>query len=188
MIRRIVNFCLLGVLLSIGSACVTNAYEWIGPQEAVEVTPAEDAMHKGRLVTSWSRRHGAERYPDSCDHPGVGISILITNDSIWTGLTTGERVHIRNTEDGYDWDSLGEILREFRSQPEVAFHYFSRDLEIAAFDSVTYEDVLSALDQAIAEDYRGLKLVEPNYLSVEFVCGQWTTRIPGYHSEAPCSG
>lgn len=104
-----------------------------------------------------------EQDPD----PPVNISVLVTENEIWVGLTTGDRRQIRN-EGGYDWGALEEALQEYREMPVFAGPPMRTDIEIAAEDQVTYQTVINAMDYALGVDFDDIGYVDPSSLSVRF--------------------
>jgi biopolymer transport protein ExbD len=95
----------------------------------------------------------------------VNASILLTKSEIWVGLTLGDKRQIRSDGDRYDWVGLEETLKEFKEMPVFANR---ADIEIAAEDDVTYQTVISAMDSAIATQFRDIGFVDPQSLSVKF--------------------
>ena len=100
--------------------------------------------------------------------PPVNISVLLTKSEIWVGLTTGDRRQIRNEGDSYDWESLEEALKEYREMPVFAGPPMRSDIEIAAEDEVTYQNVINAMDYSIGMQFRDIGYVDPTSLSVRF--------------------
>lgn len=99
------------------------------------------------------------------EEPPVNASILLTQNEIWVGLTLGDRRQIRSEGDSYDWQGLEEVLAEYREMP--VFEGRS-DIEVAAEDDVSYQDVINTMDYAIATDFRDIGFVDPQSLSVRF--------------------
>lgn len=99
------------------------------------------------------------------EEPPVNASILLTQNEIWVGLTLGDRRQIRSEGDSYDWQGLEEVLTEYREMP--IFEGRS-DIEVAAEDDVSYQDVINTMDYAIATDFRDIGFVDPQSLSVRF--------------------
>ncbi len=102
------------------------------------------------------------------EEPPVNISVLLTENEIWVGLTTGDRRQIRNEGDKYDWQSLEETLKEYREMPVFAGPPARSDIEIAAEDAVTYQKVITAMDVSIGPSFRDIGYVDPTSLSVRF--------------------
>ncbi len=95
----------------------------------------------------------------------VNASILLTESEIWVGLTTGDRRQIRSDGTSYDWIALEETLGEFKELPVFLDRL---DIEIAAEDTVTYQNIITAMDAAIAKGFRDIGFVDPQSLSVKF--------------------
>jgi biopolymer transport protein ExbD len=95
----------------------------------------------------------------------VNASILITQNEMWVGLTTGDRRQIKKETDKHDWAGLEQVLKEFDQMPVFAGR---DDIEIGAEDDVVYQDIVSAMDSAIATGFRDVGFVDPNSLSVRF--------------------
>jgi len=95
----------------------------------------------------------------------VHASILITENQIFVGLTVGDRREIRNDGGTYDWQGLEDTLNGFKEMPVFADR---QDIEIAAEDNVSYQTVISAMDTAIAAEFKDIGFVDPQSLSVKF--------------------
>ena len=95
----------------------------------------------------------------------VNASLLLTDNEIWVGLTTGDRRQIRSEGDSYDWLALEEVLGEYR---EMAVFDDRSDIEVAAEDDVDYQTVINTMDYAIASGFRDIGFVDPQSLSVKF--------------------
>jgi biopolymer transport protein ExbD len=102
------------------------------------------------------------------EEPPVNISVLLTENEIWVGLTTGDRRQIRNEGGAYDWSALDEALEEYRDMPVFLGPPMRSDIEIAAEDAVTYQNVINAMDYAIGQQFRDIGYVDPTSLSVRF--------------------
>ncbi len=95
----------------------------------------------------------------------VDAAVLITANEIWVGLSVGDRRQISNTGDGYDWESLNEALVEYKGMPEFDDRF---EIEIGAEDDVQYQEVISAMDEALAAGFRDLGYVDPASMKVQF--------------------
>src|SRR5687768_5824759 len=51
--------------------------------------------------------------------PPVNISVLVSQDSIWIGLTTGDRRQIKNEGDTYNYTALEEVLTEYKNNSGI---------------------------------------------------------------------
>ena len=108
---------------------------------------------------------GRDASKEQDEEPPVNISVLLTKNEIWVGLTTGDRRQIRSDGDGYDWGELDAALKEYREMPVFAER---SDIEIAAEDEVTYQNVINAMDYSIGVNFRDIGYVDPQSLSVRF--------------------
>ena len=111
---------------------------------------------------------GRDAKTEQTEEPPVNISVLLTENEIWVGLTTGDRRQIRNEGASYDWASLEETLKEYREMPVFAGPPMRSDIEIAAEDMVTYQNVINAMDYSIGSQFRDIGYVDPTSLSVRF--------------------
>lgn len=99
------------------------------------------------------------------DEIPVNASILLTQNEIWVGITTGDRRQINSDGDSYDWTGLEETLSEYKEMPVFSDR---SDIEIAAEDDVDYQTIINAMDTAIATKFRDIGFVDPQSLSVRF--------------------
>jgi biopolymer transport protein ExbD len=95
----------------------------------------------------------------------VFASILVAENEIWIGHTLGERTQITKAGDTYDWQALDDALKSLREDPLLKDR---SDIEIGADDRVTYQSIISAMDAAIANNFRDVGFVDPQSLSVKF--------------------
>src|SRR5262245_16765220 len=98
--------------------------------------------------------------------PPVNISGLVSSDSVWVGLTTGDRRQIKNEGETYNFGALEEVLNEYKNNSGIFKD--RRDIELAAEDGVKYQAVINAMDSAIAKGFPDIGFVDPNSLSVRF--------------------
>jgi biopolymer transport protein ExbD len=77
----------------------------------------------------------------------------------------GDRKAIANEGGTYDWQGLEDTLKTFKEMPVFADR---QDIEIAAEDNVAYQSVISAMDTAIAAEFKDIGFVDPQSLSVKF--------------------
>ncbi len=97
--------------------------------------------------------------------PPINLSVLVAQDSLWVGLTTGERQQIVKDGEDYDWAALNEALKAYK---ESAVFTTREDVEVAAEDGVIYQDIVNAMDTAIASGFKDIGFVDPASLSVRF--------------------
>jgi biopolymer transport protein ExbD len=90
----------------------------------------------------------------------VRLSLLVTDDGYFVGLTSGE---VQRVADG---PALAAALGRFRDHPALGGR---RELELAAEDGVTYQAIVDAMDTAIAQGFDEIGFAEPASLSVRFV-------------------
>ena len=75
-------------------------------------------------------------------------------------------IRIGNAGDGAkDWVGLRKVLDGFRGDPLFDGR---EDIEVAAEDRVKYQDVITAMDTAIAAKFRDIGFIDPESLSVRF--------------------
>ncbi|RMH42986.1 MAG: biopolymer transporter ExbD [Deltaproteobacteria bacterium] len=102
------------------------------------------------------------------EEPPANISVLLTKEDMWVGVSglQGDRQQIKNLGEGqYDWEAFEKVLGELKQDAR-----FSRrqDIELAAEDEVSYENIIAAMDSAIASGFRDVGYVDPQSLSVRF--------------------
>jgi biopolymer transport protein TolR len=96
----------------------------------------------------------------------VFASILVAENEIWVGHTADVPIRIGNAGDGSkDWVGLRKVLDGFRQDPLFDGR---EDIEVAAEDRVKYQDVITAMDTAIAARFRDIGFIDPESLSVRF--------------------
>lgn len=96
----------------------------------------------------------------------ITASILIGEDAILTGLSTGEEREVPLlADDRYDWEGLEEVLSEFQ---EMAIFDERNDIELAADDQVEYQSVISTMDTAVRSGFDDVGFVDPPSLTVQF--------------------
>jgi biopolymer transport protein ExbD len=95
----------------------------------------------------------------------VYASILVTENEVWIGQTLGDRRQIAKAGTEYDWEALNEALKEYRENPVLKERF---DIEIGAEDKVSYQSIITAMDYAIANQFRDVGFVDPQSLSVKF--------------------
>jgi biopolymer transport protein ExbD len=95
----------------------------------------------------------------------VYASILVTENEVWIGQTTGSRVQIAKEGGDYDWEALNDELKALRELPVLKDR---SDIEIAAEDTVQYQAVITAMDFAIQNQFRDVGFIDPQSLSVKF--------------------
>lgn len=107
---------------------------------------------------------GVDRDPVSeSEDDTVYASIHVTETDIWVGLS---RLHVfqrvTRVGDDYDWEALHKVLDEFKSSS-----YFTdrQDIEIAADDGVSYQNLVSAIDTAVATGFDRVGVTDPAGLS-----------------------
>src|SRR6266545_291406 len=95
----------------------------------------------------------------------VYASILVSENELWVGHTADVPIRVGKVGEQQDWVGLRKVLDGFRQDP--LFEGRS-DIEIAADDRVAYQDVITAMDTAIAAQFRDIGFIDPQSLSVRF--------------------
>ena len=98
------------------------------------------------------------------DQPKIYASILVTKGELWVGQSSGDIRRINKDGDKQDWKGLRDVLDEYKK----GVFADRSDIEVAAEDDVTYQDVISAMDTAIASQFRDIGFIDPQSLSVRF--------------------
>ncbi len=99
--------------------------------------------------------------------PPINLSVLIAQDGLWAGITTGQPIKIDKNPDGsYNWEALGEVLDDFKNKSGI---FNERDdIEIAAEDKVDYQTVITTMDTAVTKQFKSIRYLDPASLSVRF--------------------
>lgn len=98
--------------------------------------------------------------------PPINLSVLLAEDGLWVGITTGQPRKIDKLGEEYDFAALGEALSYYKKESGI---FNDRDdVEIAAEDKVHYQSVITAMDTAVAKEFKGIRYVDPASLSVRF--------------------
>jgi biopolymer transport protein ExbD len=98
--------------------------------------------------------------------PPINLSVLLANDGIWVGLSNGQPTKIDKVNDVYNFEALNTVLTDYKKTSGL---FTDRDdIEIAAEDAVDYQSVINAMDTAVATEFKGIKYVDPQSLSVRF--------------------
>jgi biopolymer transport protein ExbD len=97
-------------------------------------------------------------------------SILIAENEIWVGVGgstfSSDPVRIGKTaENKQDWIGLRKVLDDLKGGDLFRDR---EDIEIAADDRVVYQDVITAMDTAIAAKFRDIGFIDPQSLTVRF--------------------
>jgi biopolymer transport protein ExbD len=95
------------------------------------------------------------------------ISILLQSDKIIVGVSRiGTFQEIAKKGDAHDWEKFGETLKEHKKSADFADR---ADLELAAESNasspVKYEDIIKAMDTAVAVGFIDVGLSDPAGLS-----------------------
>jgi hypothetical protein len=109
----------------------------------------------------WNHIKGKRSPAVSADDERVMLSLLVTENEIWVGLS---RVNeFEKIERGpSQMDKLTEVLR---TQKASAFFADHTDFEIAAEDRVAYGDVVSVIDAAAKVGFVDWQFTDPNGLA-----------------------
>jgi biopolymer transport protein TolR len=125
------------------------------------------------LTAVWSNLAQINIKPGGVGHdteqrvePPINLSVLVAQDGLWVGITTGQPRKIDMVGEEYNFDALGEALAYYKKESGI---FNDRDdVEIAAEDSVTYQSVITTMDTAVAREFKGIRYVDPASLSVRF--------------------
>jgi biopolymer transport protein TolR len=109
--------------------------------------------------------HDAEQLPPQ--PPPINLSVLVAQDGMWVGITTGQPRKIdKRADGGYDFDALGEALQYYKQESGI---FTERDdIEIGAEDRVEYQSIITTMDTAVAKQFKGIRYTDPASLSVRF--------------------
>ena len=105
---------------------------------------------------------------DTIEGDPVAISVLLTEEAIWIGMTNASPVQVPNESGAYNWNGLAEVLEEYADMPEVQERDVPGEIEIAADDVVVYQHVITAMDYSIDATFADIGYVEPRSLTVRF--------------------
>lgn len=130
------------------------------------VAPAMPPPREVAVAVSQSARAIQHMFPAThMTHSCVlELSVLVAPDSLFAGLTVGDRVEIENVAGEYDWDGLESVLRRFARVRRLAGHR----VELAAAGDVAFEHVQQAISVAHAAGLSDYRISEPEELSVQF--------------------
>jgi len=97
----------------------------------------------------------------SGDDEHVTLSLLVTQDRIWVGLSRVNEFQeiVRGSA---QLDKLAEVLRAHKAS---AFFAARADVELAADDNVSYGDVVGVIDTALKTGFTGWQLTTPKGLT-----------------------
>jgi len=101
------------------------------------------------------------------DDEHVTLSVLVTNDKIWVGLSRiNQFAEIPNKGTERDWERFENTLKENKAS---AYFADRSDIEIAAESTsssvVKYQDVIHAMDVAVKVGFVDVGLTDPNGLA-----------------------
>lgn len=125
------------------------------------------------LTAVWSnlaqiniRPGGVGQDTEQRTEPPINLSVLVAQDGLWVGITTGQPRKIDKVGEEYNYDALREALAYYKKESGI---FNERDdVEIAAEDTVTYQSVITTMDTAVASEFKGIRYVDPASLSVRF--------------------
>ncbi len=110
-----------------------------------------------------------EQPPQQIDEEKVNLSILLQKDHIWVSVSrVNEYQDIPRLAGGeYDWDKYKKALEDHRRPG--GFFQDRDDIEIAGEstqqDPVKYQDIIKAMDIALAVGFKDVGLADPQSLS-----------------------
>ncbi len=112
------------------------------------------------------RPGGVGHDTDQVVEPPINLSVLVAEDGLWVGITTGQPRKIDKVGEEHNFEALGEALTYYKKESGI---FNDRDdVEIAAEDNVNYQAVITAMDTAVAKEFKGIRYVDPASLSVRF--------------------
>jgi hypothetical protein len=95
----------------------------------------------------------------------VRISILLTENEIWVGLSrVSEFTRVDRKGDEYDWSAVADLLAANKKLP---FFDMRTDIEIAAEDEVTYYAVARVATLAYDAGFSNWAIIDPSSLSAK---------------------
>jgi len=100
------------------------------------------------------------------DQPPITLSVLVSADGCWLGLSNGMPEKIDKNGEEYNWQHLQERLHSIKT--ESGLFNDKDDIEVAAEDKVEYQTVITAMDTAITEGFLSVKFTDPAALTVKF--------------------
>jgi biopolymer transport protein ExbD len=100
------------------------------------------------------------------DQPPITLSVLVSSDGIWLGLSNGMPEKIDKNGDDNNWQHLSERLHSIKT--ESGLFNDRDDIEVAAEDKIDYQTVITAMDTAITEGFGSVKFTDPSALTVKF--------------------
>lgn len=109
----------------------------------------------------WNHVKGHGNRFASTDDERVVLSLLVTKEQIWVGLSRVNEFQ-EIARDSLQLDKLAEALKVHKAS---AFFADRADFEIAADDNVTYGDVVNIIDAASKVGFVEWQLTDPNGLA-----------------------
>ena len=98
--------------------------------------------------------------------PPINLSVLVAQDGVWIGTTTGQPRKIDKVGEEWDFNALTEALSYYKKESGI---FTDRDdIELAGEDTIQYQTMITAMDTAVAQGFTGLRFVDPASLSVRF--------------------
>ncbi len=108
---------------------------------------------------------GAGKGGEEDEHTAKTLSVLIANDGVWLGVPELAARRVPHAGEALDSTALDVALGEFALARLVAS---STTVEIAADDTVPYQDVVTTMDRLVGRDLRAIRYTDPASLSVRF--------------------
>jgi biopolymer transport protein ExbD len=97
------------------------------------------------------------------------VSVLVATDSVWVGISTGDRTQIKKLAQDYDWESVRTKLAELKGLiGNDSAGNPREDIEVAAEDGVTYQQIIAAMDNAMDKGFKDVGFTDPASLTVKF--------------------
>jgi hypothetical protein len=99
------------------------------------------------------------------DEVPMVLSVLVVPDGVWVGVTTGERMLVKDVNGAIDLPAVEAALRELKGKGPLAAR---ADAEIGLDDPATYGRLVRVFDLMVEVGFRDTGVVAPQALSVKF--------------------
>lgn len=93
----------------------------------------------------------------------VFASVHVTDDAIWVGLSRiNEFQKIDKVAGEHNWTALASVLKNHKQR---SYFVDRDDIEVAADDAVTYQNLIAAIDTAVASGFASVGVTDAHSLS-----------------------
>jgi len=100
------------------------------------------------------------------DEEKAQVSVHITEPKIWVGVSLlNLQAAIPKKGKNYDWPKLTELLTKYKKNAQLEGR---SDIEIAADPKVEYQELVSAMEGAVAAQFTDVNMMNPRELTVKF--------------------